>query len=65
MPDRLVLLPDGKVVWVEMKTEGGSLSELQKYRHTELRKMGHRVEVLWTADDVDQFVSGLSKSELD
>ena len=63
MPDRLVLMSDGRVVWVELKTDGGRLSELQRFRHTELRKMGHEVAVLWNKDQVDEFVDTLRQKK--
>lgn len=59
MPDRLVLLPGGKVMWVELKTDGGRLSEMQKYRHAELKKLGHEVRVIWTADQADQLINNI------
>ena len=59
MPDRLILLPDGRVVWVELKTEGGRLSEIQKYRHEELRRMGQQVETVWNKQQVDELVERL------
>lgn len=55
MPDRLVTLPNGRVIWIEMKTDGGHLSLVQELRHRELREQGQRVEVLWTKADVDAF----------
>ena len=56
MPDRLVLLPDGKVIWVELKTTGGHLEEIQKLQHKRLQEIGHRVEVIWNKKDVDSLV---------
>lgn len=55
MPDRLVTLPNGRVIWIEMKTDGGHLSVVQELRHRELREQGQVVEVLWTKKDVDAF----------
>lgn len=54
MPDRLILLPEQRVCWVEMKTVGGELSPLQKLRQQELKKAGHRVEVVWTKQQADE-----------
>lgn len=62
MPDRLALLPDQRVVWIELKTQGGQLSEVQKYRHKLLTRTGHRVEVLWDTADVDRFVDSIVKA---
>lgn len=61
MPDRLVLLPDRQVVWVELKTKGGAVSELQKLRHRELERRGHVVEIVWTKDQVDELARRLRK----
>lgn len=60
MPDRLVLLPGGRCVWVELKTDGGSLTEIQRYRHDELRKMGQRVCIVWDKDQADALVDELA-----
>ncbi|NCC68899.1 MAG: VRR-NUC domain-containing protein [Clostridia bacterium] len=60
MPDRLVLLPGERCVWVELKTTGGKLSELQRYQHAQLRKAGQRVVTLWTTQQVDRFVEELT-----
>jgi hypothetical protein len=57
MPDRIVLLPGGVVVWVETKKpKGGKLSEVQKYRHKKLKALGQIVEVCWTKEDADRIV---------
>lgn len=53
MPDRLVMLPGGKVLWVELKTQGGALSPLQRYQHVQLERHGQRVVTLWSYADVD------------
>ena len=59
MPDRLVTLPDSRVVWVEMKTVGGRLSELQKLRHHELAVSGQVVLTVWTKEQADEVVEQL------
>ena len=59
MPDRLVLLPDERVVWVELKTSSGSLSEIQKLQHVRLRRLGQRVEVVWTKEEADALAQDL------
>ena len=60
MPDRVVLLSEGRVVWVELKTEGGRTSSLQKYRHKQLREAGQLVAVVWNKEQVDELVERLS-----
>ena len=62
MPDRIVPLPDGKVIWVELKTEGWSLEEIQKLRHAELAKLGQDVVVVWNKEQADELVGRLCAS---
>ena len=45
IPD-LLLLKDGIAYFIEVKTETGRLSELQKYRIKQLEEKGFKVEVL-------------------
>ena len=52
MPDRLILLPDGKVAFVEVKALGKKPRPLQIKRHEMLRKLGFRVFVLDAASDI-------------
>ncbi len=46
MPDRLILLPGGKMGFVEVKAPGGKPRPLQVSRHRMLKRMGFRVFVL-------------------
>lgn len=55
-PDRLCVLPHGRIVWVETKRPDGAVAGLQKWRHKVLRKLGQVVEVPWTAAEVDQLL---------
>lgn len=52
MPDRLILLPDGKVAFVEVKAPGKKTRSLQVKRHATLRKLGFQVFVLDAASDI-------------
>ena len=46
MPDRLVLLPGGKIGFVEVKAPGKEPRLLQVARHGLLRRLGFKVYVL-------------------
>ena len=60
MPDRLLILPRGRVVWVEVKRpKGGRLSPMQKYQHAKLRSLGHEVYVVATRARVDKLMAEL------
>lgn len=59
-PDRIILLPRGVLVWVETKRpRGGVLSPVQKVQHVLLRRLGQRVEVVWTKDQADDLIDSL------
>lgn len=40
VPDRIVILPGGRVVFVELKSEGETSTKLQQKRQSELRALG-------------------------
>ena len=63
MPDRMLLLPQGRVAWVELKTTGGRLSEIQKYRHAWLKGIGHTVYVVWNKEQVDALADMIKAGE--
>ena len=46
MPDRIVLLPGGRVAFVEVKAPGMKPRPLQVARHEMLRRLGFKVYVL-------------------
>jgi len=52
-PDRVVLLPGGFVVWVELKSKGKKPTRVQQLRIAQLREMGHNVAVVDGKDQVD------------
>lgn len=54
-PDRVVLLPGGGLTWVELKAPGGRLSRLQVLEHERLRRLGQRVDVVWTLDAAENW----------
>lgn len=58
VPDRIVLLP-GRILFAEIKTEGGKLSPLQTIVHAEMRALGASVFVIWSKADVDVFIEGV------
>ena len=51
-PDRLVILDNSEVLWVELKTLTGVLSAKQIKVHNTLRKHGHIVYVLRTKEEI-------------
>lgn len=54
-PDRMILLPRGRIMWVELKRpKGGKFEPLQPYWIKTLRKLGFAVHVCKTKEEVDE-----------
>ena len=58
MPDRLVLLPGGRMGFVELKAPGKKPRALQLARHSLLRRLGFKVYVI---DEINQIDSVLEE----
>ena len=56
VPDRLVLIPDGKVAFVEVKAPGQHPRPLQTARHRQLRKLGFKVYVLDNPQQIPEII---------
>lgn len=62
MPDRLVLLPDGIIAFVELKAPGKKPRPLQLSRHRRLRCLGFKVYVIDNLDQIGGMLSELLSS---
>lgn len=56
LPDRIVLLPGGRIQLVELKTTSGSLSAIQRIKHDRILELGTEVAVLSGRAEVDRWV---------
>lgn len=59
--DRIVLLPGGRVIFVELKQPGGRLSERQKWMRDVLSGLGMDVRCLWSKEQVDEFLEEVTR----
>ncbi len=59
MPDRLALLPGGKIAFVEVKGYGMKPRPLQIKRHQMLQQLGFKVYVLDDKRQIQRIVSGI------
>lgn len=57
VPDRIVLLPGGKIIFVELKAPGEEPEPLQKFRAKELRKLGFDVKCIDSIDGIMELIS--------
>ena len=62
MPDRLVLLPDGVIAFAELKAPGQKPRPLQEARHRLLRRLGFRVYVIDSEDQIGGMLHELLSS---
>lgn len=56
VPDRLVLLPEGEIFFVELKASGKTLRPLQLKRRDQLEKLGFKVFVIDSYEKIDLFL---------
>ena len=59
--DRIACMPDGTTWFVELKTKGGRLSQLQELFAQEVQTLNQRYACLWTKEQVDAFAKTLSR----
>jgi hypothetical protein len=56
VPDRIVLLPRGRVTFVELKRpKGGRLSKMQMWWRAKLKSLGFHHWVIWDEDGLELF----------
>ena len=65
VPDRIVLMPGGKVAFVELKTETGKLSPVQKVVQEQLRALGFDVYTVYGAHQAMELAHTLMGGEPD
>lgn len=59
MPDRIILLPNGKMGFVELKAKGKNPRPLQEARHRLLRELGFKVYVIDDVKQIDGVLGGI------
>ena len=62
LPDRMVLLPGGRLVFVELKSPTGTVKPHQTVVHNRLRRLGFEVLVLNTTEAVREWAKSLDAS---
>lgn len=59
VPDRIILLPGGKITFIELKAPGKKPSALQEKRLRDLNDLGFHAIVIDSKRKVDDFVNGV------
>lgn len=58
-PDRVALMPQGRTVWIELKSRGRRPSKVQRVRFGQMADIGHPVYVLDCKEEVDNVFKSL------
>ena len=56
VPDRIIITPDGHTIYVELKTEIGRLSNIQKWQIERMRACGADVRKVQGVDEAREFL---------
>ena len=62
VPDRIVILSTGKVVFVELKTDKGKLTKLQESQIRKISGLGAEVKVLYGIEGVRKFINEIQST---
>lgn len=55
-PDRIIIMPDGKIAFAELKAPGKKPRPLQMSRHKALMKLGFRVYVIDSTEQIGEIL---------
>lgn len=61
VPDRIVLLPHGRIVFIELKAPGKKPRPIQIKRIKELKDLGFDVRVIDSIDKVKEFINDIER----
>lgn len=57
IPDRLIITLKGEVWFIELKQPEGRQSKMQKYWQIALQEHECNFAILWSMEDIDEFIS--------
>lgn len=57
VPDRLIILPGGHVLFAELKTKEGRPSKIQRFQIDRLRRLGVHASLVVGQEGVDDFLA--------
>ena len=59
VPDRIYLLPNGRIYFVELKRIIGKLSNVQVWQRDQFREMGVEIRVIYGMEQAKEFIKEL------
>jgi hypothetical protein len=64
VPDRIVLLPHGRIIFIELKAPGEKLRAIQEYRVKQIEELGFEVRVIDSIEGIMKLISEVIGSEV-
>lgn len=61
-PDRIILMPDGKTYFAEIKTTGKKPTKMQAVRHASLINLGFKVYIIDSEESLSNFINDIQTS---
>lgn len=61
VPDRIAILPGGHIIFVELKTDEGDLSDLQEFMIDHLLDLGCEVDVIYGMEQAHEWIDRIRK----
>ena len=61
VPDRIICLPNGTVIFAETKAPKGEPTKQQQHRINEMRRMGQKVFIPSTIEQVDRLLAEIKE----
>ena len=61
VPDRIVMLPGGRLIFVELKADRGQLSPIQKVQIRRIQKLEQEVRVVRGMDGLEEFIDAIQR----
>lgn len=58
VPDRIIILPNGSTIFVEVKCKTGRIAPLQQHWVDKINKQGGHACFVWSYEDVDRLLEG-------
>lgn len=58
LPDRMVLVPGGKIYFAEIKTTGKKPTKMQILIHKKLERLGFKVYIIDDSEKIKKFIDG-------
>jgi hypothetical protein len=64
VPDRIIITAKGRVIFVELKTETGRLTKIQRYVIGEMQKRGADARVVKGIDEVKELLAEIEGGDV-